>query len=977
MTETLSPTAVPETVAERSCAHPFVGSRPFEKSDSAFYFGRSLEAVQLANVIAVSGVTVLYGESGVGKSSLLNTRLEAALSGIEPDWRLITFREWQTGGAVKLAETVAHGTGSSTPPSPHDIARTLVYSSANTDTRITLILDQFEEFFLFQTEEFSAIESELAKIVNRRDNKVNILLALRSDGLFLLDRLRLRMPHIFNSMFRLDPLSPKAGVETIQGPIEAYNKKEGAEIEVPGSDSAIVKALVEGSQRKAIVQRLSTHGRGEAATSGVGEEIVLPFLQLTLDALWDDCIVLKKKNRLNIEDLCRLADLTPGPNRPVSHAVGLTVQKHVDKILGAYETSKQSACAAIFERMVLPSGQKVTVQLKDLLPHLENSEKEYADEILRALSSGSNASLLKRVAPPPGEQEISYQIIHDAMAVPILDWIDRFNRASRIRSEKRKVVVRALLIGLGALAAVACLGVAYVWARGERAANFGQMLNFADLNPISGFRLPLLLSLSALDQATNQWWWLLDRDRASEVLVKRLAHAPRFGGTFAATGFDPESDRIAWLDKAGGVYACSLLDTENCEQSQKQTFPVLSPQNLEMKSRNAAFQTPATKAIGYVDGIESPVVISNGFIHYLSNGSWDHVDVDDIVSNIDTSGFVSMDIGRGKIRVNSSDWKQARSTVFTVVFNVDEKEFVKSVDVLKFDWGNTNKLVPMTSASGKFAVAIYVEGDTKGLTPCQSLGSFEQNADMPNKAVTLNVWAAQGDPWKNPLCSTPLPQVRPGLGFSNDEKWVGAIFARNQRPYIQVFNATNGAKPEYENEFESLGAGGSAGGGGGAAAEGPPFTFGTLALHAGAPANSESQWRFAWQTPTGVRVEPGGSVDVNAKLARGRNSSVYQYGSVPPPQSPLLAWKLGFSDRGSLLAMQSMDFREKQWTIMVWDLSKEWGTRIQKLVNDGGKPLRDFVCEVASFDPSSDGDHPVFTDPEAVVWQPEYAKPCG
>ena len=76
---------------------PFVGFRPFERREADFFFGREKDATRLANMLISSNLSVMYGDSGVGKSSLLNAQLGRALSAIEPDWISIYFNEWQSG----------------------------------------------------------------------------------------------------------------------------------------------------------------------------------------------------------------------------------------------------------------------------------------------------------------------------------------------------------------------------------------------------------------------------------------------------------------------------------------------------------------------------------------------------------------------------------------------------------------------------------------------------------------------------------------------------------------------------------------------------------------------------------------------------------------------------------------------------------------------------------------------------------------
>jgi len=50
---------------------PYVGIRPFRAEDGNRFFGRSTESRDLAERWRANRLTVLYGASGVGKTSLL------------------------------------------------------------------------------------------------------------------------------------------------------------------------------------------------------------------------------------------------------------------------------------------------------------------------------------------------------------------------------------------------------------------------------------------------------------------------------------------------------------------------------------------------------------------------------------------------------------------------------------------------------------------------------------------------------------------------------------------------------------------------------------------------------------------------------------------------------------------------------------------------------------------------------------------
>jgi len=84
---------------------PFKGLAAFEDSelDALFFFGRERErAVLVANLLAAR-LTVLYGESGVGKSSLLGAGVMRDLRALEPGAVVAMHDTWSGSVADVLA----------------------------------------------------------------------------------------------------------------------------------------------------------------------------------------------------------------------------------------------------------------------------------------------------------------------------------------------------------------------------------------------------------------------------------------------------------------------------------------------------------------------------------------------------------------------------------------------------------------------------------------------------------------------------------------------------------------------------------------------------------------------------------------------------------------------------------------------------------------------------------------------------------
>lgn len=966
---------------------PFVGFRPFERREADFFFGREKDATRLANMLISSNLSVMYGDSGVGKSSLLNAQLGRALSAIEPDWISIYFNEWQSGCDEKLMRVVSTHIPSNHQIPIEQLAKTLQTLSNERDSPILLILDQFEEFFVYQDPRSSKVITELAKTVNRRSGRVRVLISLRSDGLWLLDSLRIRIPQIYNSMLRLDALTLNAAVNCIRKPISVYNERMGTRIAVPPEDSEIIQALVLGSQQSQILTQLPNHGKGRGTPDSSGQYIIAPFLQLALEELWHESIVVQGRNELSISDLRRLAGLSGttylrGEQQSTLQAVGLLVQRHVDEIFNDYNEVEQGICAVAFERMVQPSGQKIAITLASISQYLEVGQEKRAAEILAELSRPTKKMLLKRVALVPTEPEVAFQIVHDAMAIPILNWIERWRRSTRIKAARRATAARAYATMALLILVSSVAGVVYTWMRSQIASTVNQMVGFAAADPQPGFRLPILLSLAALTE-TNNKFWLIWEDQIRDVLRMRLKQSPQFGGRFSATAFDPENDRVAWLDgSAGAIHICSLNRTDDCRSKNTSSHTTLQLPALGMLSRNELLQKSPMINIGFIRGIDDPVIINKGILHYRDSEKWIPLDIADLINpeavntnERDPGTFVFIEVSSGVLKVTNQDWTNAFGTVKVITFNRDaHPPFVLSKSPLSVRWMQQG-LVPVYSPAGTFAADLSLAEGSTEVEPCQDLdqaqgfaAAFSGTAALPRKPVQFRTWAVSPrESITTVLCSTPLPRVSAGIGFSRDEDKVAVLFNRKMR----VFGSSAGSEPIIDAGFrQTFGAV--------EPAIGPPFTFGPIAVSK-APLND--RFAFAWQAASGIKLAISGKnpTDLLEPYLQSKFSTLGNkllYGEPASRQSPLVASRLEFSDDMRFLILQGMDFPTRTWALMVWRLDQHWSDLVDRMVDGNRDALIKFACTVAKSDLSSHGPVPSFTNVEEIQWRAQGRSPC-
>jgi conflict system STAND superfamily ATPase len=967
---------------------PFVGTRPFSAEEAVFFFGREREATRLANLIIANTLTVLYGDSGVGKSSLINARLPRALDEIEPDWLAIPFFEWQLGCEKRLQEAVEKTIGK---PATEGLAKALLGFADKSGRPVLLVLDQFEEYFLYHPHGISGLDAELAKLINRRVSPVRVLFSLRSDGLFLLDRLRLRIPNVFASMMSIDALDERAAIDCVVRPLQAYNDIAGtAAVQVPARDSDLVGALVSGADEEQILLRLPGRGRSELERDDRrSARIVAPFLQMALDELWQEDVVNSGRDRLELATLRQLAGLAAGDRS--WEAVGAIAQKYVDSILRGFSDEEKAVCALILERMVLPSGQKVAVKLLDLSSVLTDAQQDLAVSILGKLSSDQTRRLIKMVAGVK-DSEPHYQILHDAMAIPLLGWVEQWksdDRAAHARkeaeakAESERVAAqgreararrRAKTFGILAAAAVVlvivgAIGNRYWYAKTQ----VDRLTSFADKDPRSGFRLPLLFSLGALEEVG---WWPINTTRLTEVLRTRLLRSPRDGGSFSAMGFDPETSTIAWIDRQFLV-VCDLRRTPNCNASSDLTsLNSTKPPRYALglpsewyaeppdQSRNPRLGQNQFSSLGFVTGLDTPVIYRRGLIYSWDGERWIRDDLADLLPDLQQHpGMIVGEILGGGLRITFNDWPSSKMWATHLAF--DARAPGRWVQTSAADkWLNVAWLPgspsPVISTNGALAVYIFPDripgGGLRTVLNITSVKQSEVNGSAEERVDLERIEKISAESGTSTSAPSLIPAgARPGLGFTADNQFLAVLYmdVKGNREVKLLDLSTRPVVDPTRFEIardlrrsELLG---------------NPFSFPPVAaVKVRAASNTTSKtWRFAWLTRGGVRLLEG---DAGGVL-RQTDKQILLSGidSVN---------RLDFSTDGEFLVMQSSDFGRRAVSVRVWDVGPAW----KKLVDESKdwRALRQLACRVIAIDT----DQPSFVENfELQEWRVR-SRPC-
>jgi WD40 repeat protein len=425
---------------------PYVGLLPFSVKDAYRFFGRDKERSIIIQNLKASRLTLLYGTSGVGKTSVLRAGVGHTLEFLAkqnmsalgaPKFIVVYFNVWKEDPVLALKKAIEDAVqcfGSSEPldlSSPDlTLAQALYKANEYVHGTLLLLLDQFEEYFLYHSARVEAFDQQLAQAVNDPGLRANFLISMREDMLAQLDRLKGKIPHILNNYLRLEHLDMDSARSAIENPLQWYN----SQAENSGGTFKIEAELIDTVLHQVITGQvvLGDAGRGVVLTDSAHSEdfrIEAPLLQLVMTRLWEE-------ERRKGSTTLRLATLVQ-----LGGAAEIA-DRYLDEALEALSGEQQQIAASIFYYLVTPSGLKIVQTVGDLA-EMAHVSREHLMPVLEHLSTDSR--VLRSVDSLPGSGgDLRYQIFHDVLAPAVLAWRAKYVKAQELREAQNRAAEQQL-----------------------------------------------------------------------------------------------------------------------------------------------------------------------------------------------------------------------------------------------------------------------------------------------------------------------------------------------------------------------------------------------------------------------------------------------------------------------------------------------------------------------------------------------------
>ncbi len=270
--------------------HPWPGPDSFRPEDAAFFRGRDSEIKQLLQLIRRAPSIVLFGASGLGKTSLINAGIVPRLP--SADYFAVPIRISYMSGAPSVSEQIqleiARACGGRRVPAlrSHQTVWEFLHlrNEAIEGAQPVLIFDQFEELFTIGagTHHASELVEELKALIEgappqsvrdrlerspeeartfsfqRKDHR--IVLSIREDLLYGLESLRAQLPSIIHHRYRIGPLGGAMALDVVLQRSTMDRAEPGGDGRAPIVDpevaESIVRMVASGGRRDAPVDEL-------------------------------------------------------------------------------------------------------------------------------------------------------------------------------------------------------------------------------------------------------------------------------------------------------------------------------------------------------------------------------------------------------------------------------------------------------------------------------------------------------------------------------------------------------------------------------------------------------------------------------------------------------------------------------------------------------------------------------------------------
>lgn len=380
---------------------PFKFLNAYEKADRAIFFGRDKEIEQLYEMAHQSNLTLVYGRSGTGKTSLIQCGLANRFAA--SDWldvfvrrkdnindslhdalsKQAQAREANSRSGLKdrlrqrrKSNKTASVEGSHTSDSFGPVVTTLNSLYTQYFKPVYLIFDQFEELFILGEEnERQQFYNTITEIVDECPY-CHIVFVLREESIAELYDFETVLPTLFDKRLRVEPLSKVNAIDVVASTT--------AKFDIELEDDKVAETII------------------DAITSGKGQA-ELTYLQVFLDALYQEA------DPDHLVFTHRLVKKLGGIDDVLADFLNVQSKKIQSDLSAEYPNVNRRSVQNVLSAFVTLEGTKQPMVLSQVnIPGLSSEQIEFCVQALEA------ARIFRF-------SDDRYELSHDALAARIAE----------------------------------------------------------------------------------------------------------------------------------------------------------------------------------------------------------------------------------------------------------------------------------------------------------------------------------------------------------------------------------------------------------------------------------------------------------------------------------------------------------------------------------------------------------------------------
>lgn len=438
---------------ERTLRDRYPGTQNYTEKDEAIFFGRDKDIINICNRLKTKNLLVVFAESGVGKSSLINAGVIPHLKKSETKkvYKINARRYANIDVSLlsKINRRISEATEETTLDFLIDNEKTLWHTFKNKQltcksaTEHHIIIDHFEEFTKYTEEDQLNFKIQLSELLSQtipvsvqqtieavqevdenfipneeyekilEPPKIKITLIIRSDKFSSLNYFTDYFPQILNSTYELKPLNIKQIEQVIVEP---------AKLNSPGLQFASKPFRYSPSALKKITTSLTEKGR---------EQAEMFQLQMVCSQIEKKVRRLYQLKTDTANNKAQTITVTPSQVPDVEEIFGKFYNDVIRKVVPREE--EPEVRRFIEEGLVLPSEQRRLTIYEGQITKKYNIDPD-------TLTDLANTRLIRTITDNKGGR--NYELSHDSLILPITNAY--YRRKHKEETQKKKEIERQL-----------------------------------------------------------------------------------------------------------------------------------------------------------------------------------------------------------------------------------------------------------------------------------------------------------------------------------------------------------------------------------------------------------------------------------------------------------------------------------------------------------------------------------------------------